>query len=71
MKMLWGVELGFDPESVEDDDNFHIGGSSISAVRLAAAAQEAGISLEVADIFRNPEFSQMCVVAAMHDKLAP
>ncbi|KAL4819990.1 hypothetical protein BDW67DRAFT_181698 [Aspergillus spinulosporus] len=60
-KNLFGVS------NIGSNDNFfRIGGDSIEAMKLAAAARAQGLSLSVADIFNNPKLSDMAriVVAA-------
>jgi len=61
---LWGQILGIEVSSIKSQSSFlRIGGESISAMRLVAAARKAGISFTVADIFRNPRLSQLAEVA--------
>lgn len=61
---LWGQILGIEISSIKSQSSFlRIGGESISAMRLVAAARKAGISFTVADIFRNPRLSQLAEVA--------
>ncbi|KAJ3526011.1 hypothetical protein NM208_g11390 [Fusarium decemcellulare] len=51
LQKLWAAVLSLDPQSIAADDSFlGIGGDSIQAMRLAAAAQRDGWSLSVADI---------------------
>ncbi|OJJ08120.1 hypothetical protein ASPVEDRAFT_89351 [Aspergillus versicolor CBS 583.65] len=62
---LWKDIFGV--SNIGSNDNFfRIGGDSIEAMKLAAAARAQGISLSVADIFNNPKLSDMAniVVAA-------
>jgi amino acid adenylation domain-containing protein len=68
LKSIWAAELAIDEEYIDDDDNFfEVGGNSIIAVRLAAAAQKAGLSMPVTEIFRYPEFSEMASVVKMSE----
>ncbi|KAF8584773.1 acetyl-CoA synthetase-like protein [Ramaria rubella] len=46
-----------------DDDFYATGGDSISAIRLATAAREAGIHLPATDIIRNPTIRAMTQIA--------
>lgn len=60
-KDLFGVS------NIGSNDNFfRVGGDSIEAMKLAAAARAQGLSLSVADIFNNPKLDDMAriVVAA-------
>lgn len=60
---LWASVLSLPPSSIGADDNFlRIGGDSIAAVHLVAAAREEGLSLTVADVFNTPHLSQMAHV---------
>ncbi|EFW14554.1 peptide synthetase [Coccidioides posadasii str. Silveira] len=48
-------------EILEDDDFFHLGGDSISAIKLAKETQKIpGLMLTVTDIFQTPVISQLC-----------
>ncbi|KAM4063969.1 AMP-binding enzyme [Hirsutella rhossiliensis] len=57
---LWSQLLGISLGSIRPDDSFfRLGGDSIGAMRLVAAARKAGIELAVADIFRHPRLHHM------------
>lgn len=57
---LWTKILGLDPSFIGLDDNFlHIGGDSVSAMRLAGKAHQQGILLSVVTIFRTPRLVDM------------
>lgn len=57
---LWETVLNLDVGSVGKEDNFFgMGGDSISAMRLVAAAHSGGIALTVLSIFQNPKLSEM------------
>ena len=61
---LWASVLSLRPNSIGADDNFlRIGGDSIAAVQLVAAAREEGLSLTVADVLNTPQLRQMAHVA--------
>jgi non-ribosomal peptide synthetase component F/aryl carrier-like protein len=61
---LWVRVLGLDPGSVGAESNFlRIGGDSVAAMRLSAAAREDGISLAVRDIFNLPRLEDMSKAA--------
>ena len=59
---LWVKILNVPANCISADDSFlRLGGDSILAMRLVAAARHASISLSVADIFRHPKLSEMAV----------
>lgn len=61
---IWSTVLKIPLDNIGRDDNFlKIGGDSISAIRLVAAAREEGIFLTVADIFSDPRLCQMSLAA--------
>ncbi|CAJ2506120.1 Uu.00g002500.m01.CDS01 [Anthostomella pinea] len=60
---LWGKLLDMVEESIEKNDSFfQLGGDSIIAMRLVGAAREEGLSMTVADVFKNPTFADMARV---------
>ncbi|KAI1342742.1 hypothetical protein F5Y15DRAFT_266632 [Xylariaceae sp. FL0016] len=62
---LWAEVLGLDPLSIGLEDNFlHVGGDSVSAMRLAGQAREQGLPLSVVTIFRNAQLGKMARVLA-------
>ncbi|KAF2683049.1 acetyl-CoA synthetase-like protein [Lentithecium fluviatile CBS 122367] len=57
---LWSELLDMVEGSIEKDDSFfQLGGDSIIAMRLVGAAREEGLSMTVADVFKNPTFADM------------
>ncbi|KAL9614736.1 MAG: hypothetical protein Q9167_000805 [Letrouitia subvulpina] len=61
---LWESVLSLEQGSVGIDAQFfRMGGDSIAAIRLVTAARSKGISLTVANIFRNATLSNMCETA--------
>lgn len=59
---LWAEILGVDLSYVYTDlEFFRAGGDSLSAVRLSASAQDAGLQLSVSDIFRHPKLCDMAL----------
>lgn len=52
-----------------DDSLFQLGGDSIAAMKLVAAAREDGIQLTVADVFKHPRLVDLATVAqsAQHE----
>ncbi|CAN9149917.1 unnamed protein product [Alternaria alternata] len=60
---LWSELLEMVEETIEQDDSFfQLGGDSIIAMRLVGAAREEGLSMTVADVFKNPTFADMARV---------
>lgn len=69
LQAIWSKVLSIPIEKVgADDDFFQIGGDSVVAMRLAAAARTEGLSLAVADIFASPILSDMARVARIADE---
>ena len=63
LQTLWSLILRIEPSTVgADSDFFRIGGESIAAMRLVAAARQQHISLTVADIFLKPRLYQLAQV---------
>lgn len=57
---LVGKVLSLPPDMIGIHDNFiYLGGDSILAMKLAAAARSEGLLLTVADIFENPRLSDL------------
>ncbi|KAK7983690.1 mitochondrial membrane protein [Apiospora arundinis] len=57
---LWGKTLKADSADIgADDDFFHLGGDSISAMRLVGSARREGYHLAVADVFAHPVLSEL------------
>ncbi|OAQ61656.2 HC-toxin synthetase [Pochonia chlamydosporia 170] len=60
MQNIWSNVLKMDPKLIGVDDNFFwIGGDSISAMKVVAAAREDGLSISVGDIFSDSRLSQV------------
>ncbi|KAL7902889.1 non-ribosomal peptide synthetase [Trichoderma sp. SZMC 28014] len=70
LQALWSTVLGIDASSISADDSFlRIGGDSIQAMRLVAAAREQGLSLTVTNIFEHPELSDLAQFMNREDEL--
>lgn len=68
MRHLWSKILGVSEDTLGMDDNFlQVGGDSIAAVRLTAAARQEGITLLVRDIFQKPIMRVMSTAARWED----
>jgi aryl carrier-like protein len=64
IRSLWAAILHLSPGSLGIDDNFYeLGGDSISAIRLASAAREAGIHLVATDITEHPTIRAMAHIS--------
>lgn len=64
LQNLWATVLGINPASIGRDSSFlRIGGESIAAMRLVAAARDVNLSLTVADVFKAPRLSQLALIA--------
>ena len=60
LQKLWSVVLDIEPSDIGADDSFlRIGGDSIAAMKLVAAARGQGLSLTVADIFTEPRLNKL------------
>ncbi|KAF2200880.1 acetyl-CoA synthetase-like protein [Delitschia confertaspora ATCC 74209] len=60
---LWSDLLDTVEDSIGKEDSFfQLGGDSIIAMRLVGAAREEGLSMTVADVFKNPTFADMARV---------
>jgi amino acid adenylation domain-containing protein len=67
LQALWAKTLSLQPGSIGTQDNFlWLGGDSVSAIGLVAAARTTGLRLTVETIFRHPILSDM----ALHTSLA-
>ncbi|KFY99001.1 hypothetical protein V500_01494 [Pseudogymnoascus sp. VKM F-4518 (FW-2643)] len=63
LQRLWAAVLGIEEGSIGVDDSFlRIGGDSILAMRLVGAAREQGLSLTVADVFKQPRLSEQALL---------
>ncbi|KAI0839487.1 nonribosomal peptide synthase [Hypoxylon sp. FL0890] len=70
LKKLWAPILGINTDIAIEDSFLQIGGDSIAAMRLVAAAREHGLSFTVADVFKRPRLCDLAAVAVAiaHDK---
>ncbi|MCJ1392592.1 hypothetical protein MMC18_005462 [Xylographa bjoerkii] len=65
---IWSEVLPIKVRSIGADDSFfRLGGDSVTVMKLATAARNAGISISVADIFRYPQLSKMAEVIDASD----
>ena len=70
LQKLWIKLLGLDIDVGTNDNFFALGGDSLKAMRLVAAARVDGVSLTVANIFANPKLSMMAKIAGVVDTAA-
>lgn len=63
LKKLWAPILGTTTDIAVEDSFLQIGGDSIAAMRLVAAAREHGLSFTVADVFKRPRLCDLAAVA--------
>nr|POF13490.1 nonribosomal peptide synthetase tes [Quercus suber] len=67
LQQVWANVLGLPAENIGRDDNFlQLGGDSISAIRLVAAAREKGFQLTVSSIFRDARLSEVAASAGVN-----
>lgn len=60
LQELWSAVLGVDADRIAATDYFsQLGGDSIAAMRLVAAARARGWTLAIAHVFRHPQLSEM------------
>ena len=60
LQSLWSTVLGIEGDSIGRDDSFlRIGGDSIEAMKLVATARKQGLSLSIADVFKQPRLSDL------------
>nr|POF13517.1 nonribosomal peptide synthetase easa [Quercus suber] len=65
LRDVWAAELGLSAEKIGRDDSFlQLGGDSIAAIRLVAAARAKDIQLTVSSIFKDPRLSQVAASAS-------
>lgn len=64
MAGIWSGVLGIDISSINCASNFmRIGGESIAAMKLVAAAQRQHIAITVADVFLHPQLEDLALAA--------
>ncbi|KAI7777353.1 hypothetical protein LA080_003749 [Diaporthe eres] len=60
LQKVWAKVLGIEPESISRDDSFfRLGGDSIGAMKLVAAARMEDVVLTAKTVFENPVLSDM------------
>lgn len=66
LQALWAKTLEISPAAISlDDDFFWLGGNSVLAVALVAAARTDGLLLTVETIFRHPKLSDMILLTLL------
>ncbi|THC87865.1 hypothetical protein EYZ11_012689 [Aspergillus tanneri] len=67
LQSLWAAALSLSPDTVGINDSFfRLGGDSVVAMKLAAAARAENILLSVADVFRLPRLEDMAAALEEH-----
>ena len=70
LQKLWSSVLDIDTDSISADDSFlRIGGDSIGAMTLVAAAREQGLYLTVAAVMQHPRLSDLATFTRSTDPL--
>ena len=60
VRQSWATVLGFPPINIGLDDNFfHLGGDSITCMKVVAEGRKLGIRMTVSDIFRYPQLHDL------------
>lgn len=60
LQRVWAKVLNIEPEKISRDDSFfRLGGDSIGAMKVVAAARMEGIVLTAMNVFKNPMLSDM------------
>ncbi|KAJ4389992.1 hypothetical protein N0V93_007465 [Gnomoniopsis smithogilvyi] len=71
LQALWSLVLDIDAESISAESSFlRIGGESITAMRLVAAARRERLALTVADIFKKPRLADLALLIASRGERA-
>ncbi len=64
LQQVWAETFGLDvPEVGMDDHFFHLGGDSITAIRVRLAARQYGVDVTMKDIFDHPVLADLACVA--------
>ncbi|KND92695.1 Nonribosomal peptide synthetase 4 [Tolypocladium ophioglossoides CBS 100239] len=63
LQRAWSKVLGQDAKAYRNSNFFALGGDSLRAMRLVAAARDEGLALTVADIFTSPTLDSMATKA--------
>jgi amino acid adenylation domain-containing protein len=72
VRELWAKNLGREANAIGIDDNyFQLGGDSISAMFLVAAARQHGFTLAVVDIFKHPILMDLSMAIHKADEESP
>ncbi|WP_146604624.1 non-ribosomal peptide synthetase, partial [Rhodoplanes roseus] len=66
---IWADLLGRPPASIEDNF-FHVGGDSLLTIRLVARAFEAGLDVDLKDVFEHPTVEGIAAVATRRKRAA-
>ena len=67
LHQIWINHLGVDTDVGLDDNFFTLGGDSLTAMRVVAAARNDSMILTIADILRNPKLCDMALAVKQDD----
>ncbi|KAI9726757.1 MAG: NRPS [Chrysothrix sp. TS-e1954] len=71
MKRLWASVLQTNAKSISLEDSFlRIGGDSLGAMQLVAAARDCGLSFSVADVMQHPRLKDLTELAGSAENLS-
>lgn len=72
MQRIWAHVLNVEKDTIGVEDSFfHLGGNSISAMRVVSEARKVGLQLTVGDVFRHDvleELAVQCITSSDKDK---
>ncbi|KAH8422250.1 uncharacterized protein LDX57_000008 [Aspergillus melleus] len=72
LQLLWSAVLGIATKDIARQDHFfHLGGESITAMKLASMAQRQGHDIMVAQIFDHPYLSDMAALLGSNPAIIP
>ncbi|UDD65029.1 NRPS [Aspergillus flavus] len=73
LRELWAQVLRISPSRINGQDSFlQIGGDSVGAMRLVAAARNQGLSLNVEKVFQSPRLCEMALATGIsHETRQP
>ncbi|CAH0027398.1 unnamed protein product [Clonostachys rhizophaga] len=72
MQRIWASVLGIPTSAISADDSFfQLRGDSYTAMKLVALARHEGLSLSVADVFRQPHLAALVDVVCRENAIPP
>ncbi|KAL6720037.1 hypothetical protein ACLMJK_001958 [Lecanora helva] len=68
LRQVWAETFGLDLETVGMDDHFfHLGGDSITAIRMRLTARHYGVDMTMKDIFDHPILADLASIATVSE----